>query len=328
MAGYLTFTAEGNPGDEVTLALIKRELDLQCIPYLTLPHRRKASPYRKLTQLTEYLKDSSSVLFCGGNLLQNETSNRSLAYYLYVIGSAKAHGIPVLFVSSGIGSIRGKIAGLFTKMSLSDTCFFGARTFFDYNQLQYSRIKQKIYMPDLCFTLPTTRAKKRDIFAYIPKTKNPEAEYALRNISSSLGISPIVIPLHHSYDYKACTRASKRLGAPIVTVGSYRELTEFLSKCRFTVSERLHGGIFSLLSHTPTFLLDSSLKCRALTDDIRYLCACLGIKPPIFYLSSLSLQKVKELGAQDSEFDIILNNLKLTAHSGLKRLCMLLKSNL
>ncbi len=323
LVGYFGY---GNPGDEVSLFLTKRELVRWKIPHRTFFADGTASAYRRLLSVRKYLADSSALLFCGGNLLQNETGNLSLIYYLYVIRAAIALGVPVFFSSGGIGKIRGAVANYITKEALRDVAFFGARTFFDYNQLQFARMKHKIYMPDVCFTLPQRVEKKRDIFAYIPKSRNKETEEKIRSISHSAHLTPIIIPFQSSCDLEICKAVSKALDAPIVTADSYQKLSGVLSACRFTVSERLHGGIFSLISHTPTFLPSECVKCRALVDDIKSLSRCLGITSPLYTIPSLREGKIKELGALDSEFDIILNNLRLSSRGGLSRLCELLKS--
>jgi polysaccharide pyruvyl transferase WcaK-like protein len=50
------------------------------------------------------------LIFGGGSLLQNATSNRSLLYYLTLIGTANRLGKPVVLLSQGIGPLNGNWA--------------------------------------------------------------------------------------------------------------------------------------------------------------------------------------------------------------------------
>ena len=317
IVGYFGY---GNMGDEVSLLIIKKHLDELCMPYHVLGGDKPTSPIFRLTSLRGALLESSAVLFCGGNLLQNETSNRSLFYYLYVTRLAKAMKIPVFFAGGGIGAIRGTSAKRQVEKALFGIDFFGARTPYDFESIRSFAIKRKIPMPDICFTLPSKSEKKRDVFAYIPKSRDTATEGKIKAIAQSRCLSPLIIPLDYSRDFKVCRDIGKRLGAPITVFNSSEELISKLSACRFTVSERLHGAIFSLLGHTPVFLSDRAEKCRALIDNIDWLSSAFGISSPLNPLFQLDSEKIKELGAHSSEFDVILNNLKSASFTGLSKL--------
>ncbi|MBQ4040198.1 MAG: polysaccharide pyruvyl transferase family protein, partial [Oscillospiraceae bacterium] len=64
----------------------------------------RISPFK----LRKLFKCSRVLLSGGGSLIQDETSSKSLWYYLYVISMAKKCGMKVMQIASGIGPVRKK----------------------------------------------------------------------------------------------------------------------------------------------------------------------------------------------------------------------------
>jgi polysaccharide pyruvyl transferase CsaB len=73
------------------------------------------------------IKKSEIVVFGGGTLLQNDTSMRSLWYYLWVLRLAKKYGKRVQLWANGIGRIRGKRARYATARALCGCELLGLR---------------------------------------------------------------------------------------------------------------------------------------------------------------------------------------------------------
>ena len=314
LVGYFGF---GNFGDETALSLIKEKLSLHRIKYQV--YAPSKSPGERLLGLKAALSKSRAVVFCGGNLLQNETSNLSLIYYLYIIALAKGMCIPTFFVASGIGKLTG-IGKTISRSALSGVDFFAARTIHDAGAA-IELGANPFVMPDVCFTLTEIKREKKPEFAYIPKKEDIALEVRLAKIARELSLSPSVIPMQHEYDFALCSRIAERMDSPLCVFYSTEELLEYLSQCHFTVSERLHGGIFSLIAHTPAFLYEKSEKCYAHIEYISLLAKDLCTASPILPISELSAKKIKELGAQSSEFSKILTYLKDSSDKGFIALC-------
>jgi len=87
-----------------------------------------------------------------------------------------------------------------------------------------------------------------------------------------------------------------------------------LVKCAFTISERLHGAIFSVISHTPTYLYDKSAKCKAFIDELSHRANTLGTQPVVLAISD----KNKKIGAKSSDFDALINSLREDIYVALK----------
>ena len=310
----------GNLGDELTLSIIRRELFSSGIKYKVLTARSRLATAARVPLLYGMIRESSAVLMCGGNLLQNETGNRSLFYYLHIIETAKRIGVPVLFASSGIGEIKGFRELKFTKNAICGIDFFGARTFEDFTFITELDMGVQISMPDVCFTLPEKRENKEAKFAYIPKGVREDELKKIEWISCKSGCTPIVIPFQPKCERGCAKRIARRLGAPLFELDSYEKISDLLSSCKFTVSDRLHGAILSLLSHTAAFLDSRQHKCRMLIEDIRLRSSHMKISPPLLPDTELCPEKIKELGAQGSEFDILLNGIKGEANAALSKL--------
>ena len=319
LVGYFGF---GNIGDDTALRVITGRLRVEGIEYTV--YGEGVGVYKRVFGITAALKGSRAVIFAGGNLLQNETSNRSLLYYLRIIALAHTMNVPVFFAASGIGALHG-VGMPLTSLVLPGVKFFGARTTHDTELAKALGINASLIMPDVCFTMPTQVREKKPELAYIPLREDKETERKIADIAGELSLSPTIIPLHYERDFAICKRIAVRLKARLSVFDSIDELMGMLSECRFTVSQRLHGAIFSILSHTTAFLCQSSEKCRALTADIRALSQHLGASSPLFAIHELNSEKIKELGAYGSEFDKLLNYLRKTSYDGLSMLCSALR---
>ena len=170
--GYFGF---GNLGDEACLEAFKNKVGGDRIDVLYFSGRQGAS-FSDLSRLND-LKDYLAVAFVGGNLLQNKTSKRSLYFYLSVIRAAKRQGVPVCFISSGIGEIYGARDTKATEKALGRVTFFGARTSKD---LEKSRSAQaSLIMPDLSF-LHSAEVAARRLMGCVKRTKGILTWYSKR----------------------------------------------------------------------------------------------------------------------------------------------------
>jgi hypothetical protein len=118
--------------------------------------------------------------------------------------------------------------------------------------------------------LPSRRKKKAagaHSFAYIPSGRASLSGEELLTIGKRRGLSPIAIILFPDQD-KHCLEEFTRLGITCYFPKSYERVGELLAKCAFTVTERLHGAIFSILNYTPCYVTPDSAKNRALLHEV------------------------------------------------------------
>ena len=117
MSGYYGFS---NVGDDAILESVKQAMERSGAPVelTVLSHdpeltRRqyglKAVDRFDPGKVFSALKETDLLLFGGGSLLQDVTSNRSLLYYLSIIRLAQLMGKPVMLYANGIGPVKQKI---------------------------------------------------------------------------------------------------------------------------------------------------------------------------------------------------------------------------
>jgi polysaccharide pyruvyl transferase CsaB len=100
------YYGHGNAGDEL---LCEKSLDLlsECFPKDSVFFGSKTNSFFAIFR-------SSKIIFGGGGVLQNETSTRSLIYYLSIIVLARFFRKKVMLLSQGIGPIHGNILKVIT----------------------------------------------------------------------------------------------------------------------------------------------------------------------------------------------------------------------
>ena len=313
LMGYFGYS---NLGDEVTLGAAKAALlkiGISSISVIAAGRGGTDGEVRFFNrsspiQLIEAIRGCDAFVLCGGNLLQNETSERSLIYYEWLIRTARALGKRVYMLSSGFGEVRGARGGALVKRGIKAALFCGCRTSYDLRVARLLGAKTAYLMPDLCFLLyngqPKNTRSSRKCFAYIPKRRGELSAEQLLQIGTACGMVPIVIFLYQGQDGENCHKYTD-LGISCYFPKSYEHIRTLLCTCAFSVTERLHGAVFSMLTHTPCYTLGSSLKLRALTAEVGS--RAKGILVPI---DSCAPDKIKEIGACDSDFLRVITDFK------------------
>ena len=316
VVGYI---GGGNIGDEVCFEVLRKKLTASAVCDVLEVARH---PLFELLKMKRRISKADAVVFCGGNLLQNETSNRSLYYYLKIIRIAKACGTKVIFASSGIGRIEGHRHLARTARALNGAvAFFGARTYNDALRVGAINGAKVISMPDLAFTISRDfRMVREDAFAYVPKTDTCRRGGLFNDAMGELYLREYVVPFFIKKDKRLAEAISRREGAELLITSEPEEILRLFGKCRFVVTERAHGAILALISGTPAFISDREQKATDLVDEISRRCKILGIKSPLYLTSELTVEKIKELGACRSEFKILLDNLRSDTEWGIKHL--------
>lgn len=320
--GYFGY---GNLGDEETLFSAVTALKKRGITDISLLSKRDASYSDKFPFIKKYdrtdareiiraVRSNDILILCGGNLMQNETSLRSLAYYEEVIRLAKRHGKRIYMLSSGFGEIHGTAAKILLKRGLRAADICGCRTHHDLETAKRYN-SASIIMPDFCFLLPSNdkAMDKASSFAWIISAEHRIPISDVEEIASSRGLRPIVISLFEEND-GSVEESIKKRGIAIVTPKSYEELSQILRDSAFSISERLHGAIFSILSHTPAYITAESEKNRALASEISSRKTGRDI---IYIYDKKDVIEKKEIGAVNSDFNYVIDSLKRDVNSAL-----------
>ena len=141
------------------------------------------------------------------------------------------------------------------------------------------------YLPDPVFSFRATSAKKERLaVCFLHGGRVPKGrEIAFYNLRA-LGYSLVFVPLFEREDAGVCRRYAAHYGA-LVYVKTAKELCSVLSRAALSISERLHGGIFSLLCHTPSFVLCEDAKSLGLARDAKAYCDERSLLCPILPFS-------------------------------------------
>ena len=314
LMGYFGYK---NLGDEETLkSAVKALVDigindislLSASRYNSASFRGKIYDRMNPMDIISAVNSNDIFIMCGGNLMQNETSTRSLIYYEQIIKLAKRRGKRVYMLSSGFGEIHGHLASLLLSKGIKSCDFCGCRTTEDLKIAKKYNNNVRI-MPDLCFLInDSPKSKERNkTFVWILSNKSSISIDDILHIAKERFLVPIAVNMFEDSDLYAATNARSN-NITVITPKSYQQLFEILSKSDFSISERLHGAIFSIISHTPTYLTNNSSKNRALLNEIFSRTEQNSIIHP--YSKNDVLRK-KEIGACDSDFNYVVNSFKL-----------------
>ena len=312
LLGYFGF---GNMGDEVSLQIAAEELFGRgfCKILVLTPEQNRSVSSPKVSffnrnspmAIFSALRQCDVLILPGGNLLQNETSNRSLFYYSSIILAGRVMKKRIYFLSSGFGEIKGKIASKITALCLNSAYFIGARTTLDLAAVKsLSKTKYARLMPDLCFILdcpPMPHQKSEESFSFIVSSASTPRGEDLTVIEKYTGLSAKIVIICEKEDFRKAEKLSLESEKRLLSPASKEELFDIISPSRFVISARLHGAVFSLISGKQVFLSCHSPKCRALVDEIEKRSEKMGIPSPIraYYGRNIA----KTLGVFISDYD-------------------------
>ena len=265
LVGYYGY---GNLGDEASREALRGRL-ADCEVTTLVAGKGAVGERNRYFSALSAIRQSGTVIFGGGNLFQDTSSSRSLRYYLALLSYAKARGCKTALLGGGIGELS---AAGENKMREALPLFdhLACRTLCD---IEYARRLGRegaiSYLPDPVFTLTAQKAKKeRLVVCFLHGGRAPKGrELALYNLCA-LGYSLVFVPLFAREDARLCRRYAARYGS-FRRVETTDEALALLREATLAISERLHGGVFSLLCHTPCYLLCEDGKSRGLAHDTK-----------------------------------------------------------
>lgn len=265
LVGYYGY---GNLGDEASREAISRVLpDCELLP-LVRRRTREGERHRYFSAFSA-IRDSGTVVFGGGNLFQDTSSSRSLRYYLTLLSYAKARGCRTVLLGGGIGDLSATgEEQMRSALPLFDHLACRTRDDMEYAR-RLGRTEELSYLPDPVFTLRAPVGKKEKlVVCFLHGGRTPKGRgLALYNLRT-LGYSLVFVPLFAKEDAHVCRRYAARYGS-FWRVKTADELLSLLRGASLSISERLHGGVFSLICHTPCYLLCEDRKSRGLAHDAK-----------------------------------------------------------
>lgn len=295
LLGYYGF---GNCGDDAILAGITSAL-LQtniCKIYVIVSNSCQNKGSGKIVYIKRYsllriinaLRSSAYFALGGGNLLQNETSSRSLWYYGFFFSLSSLFGCRRFIISGGIGALHGKRARHKVSQILKSADFVGMRTRADILASRLLGQSDAVYMPDPAFYYLYGCAEKNVPGAFSSATGEPfprrllavvprggEDLTGIKKLMRSLPrlseFSIIYILMFPEEDAKAAAELYDDFGGKIIRSTTPEGTVSLLTSAELTIASRLHGAIFSVCAGTPTVLLGPG-KRRNFAREIKLVC--------------------------------------------------------
>ena len=337
---------KGNAGDEAILKAILRQLQHidPDMPIFVLSHDPKA------TRLTHHVKAvhvfnpfsflpvmwrTKLYISGGGSLIQNQTSTRSLNYYLLSIRLAKMTGNRVLMYGCGIGPVNGEASRRRAARVIDrNVDAITLREDLSAAELQTMGVtRPEVYVTaDPALLLEPGLSGAVDGFL-MGNNIDPAGSYALfvlrdwpgfaqkkeafvraaDHVKKSYGLTPIFFALEPERDLPPSREVAKELGfaCPMLCApGDEKLIIGMMKKMRVVVSMRLHALIFASSVAAPLVAVSYDPKVTGFMhyigqkqcvyfEDVTAENLCALIDGAISQKSDYSVERLRTLAAQN-----------------------------
>lgn len=274
LCGYYGY---GNMGDEAALPLILKKCDRYSDRLIVMSKNpsvdrkkygvRCISRYAPLAFLRNFHRGDVLILG-GGNLLQNQTSRRSLAYYLTVCALARLKGGKIAVIRGGLGTIIGERSQKAVAKLLSDCQCLSFRTPDD---LHYARslsprcqaafsCDATLLTPELCedkALLSSKQAYCTVVFRSASKEVMKESIRMIKRFCRFHHCRIIFLIFHKEKDMAVTKKVAALFpNSRIIYTENPIEARRVIKNGICTLTLRLHAGYFSLIENTPCIFLN------------------------------------------------------------------------
>ena len=282
VSGYYGF---GNSGDEAILKSIIRdfkELDNNIKIIALSNNMAKTSEAYDITainrlnilDISKAIKNCDLFVSGGGSLLQDQTSTRSLLYYLFIIKIALYHKKKTMLYANGIGPINSKTNIKRVKDTIDKVDLITLREEYSMSILKeigVSKPRMVLTADPVLTTLPADRHiienifQKEDIPLNIPligvnirkwkRSGNLSEELALslEYLYKNYNLTPLFIAMSYE-DMEAIKHTAIRLKIPYKTLSQVyepEELIGIMGRLEVVLAMRLHTLVYSSIAITP-----------------------------------------------------------------------------
>ena len=269
--------------DSLLLEAIKkcrREYENAKISALTLGGSRDVDRFgvrcvsrRSPQAMAREIKRADLFVFGGGTLLQENTSRRSLAYYLSLLRFAQKNGVRCELWGNGMGEPRSDRSAALLARTLGECSYVGLR---DSSSVGLARrlcreFGQSFplisYEPDLAIARGRPDASRIEFLLnkYSSVTANPKGfavvsvhggagKGFLKSFSQSLlelrrqGRTLLFVPMFPKEDMKATKKLAESFGGVVAHSLSGRDVAGLMSRAREVCGMRLHTLVFAFVA--------------------------------------------------------------------------------
>lgn len=341
VSGYYGF---GNSGDEAILKSIVRDFKNFApnteITALSNSASKTGKDYGikainrlNIIDILKAIRNCDLFISGGGSLLQDQTSTRSLLYYLFIIKIALHYNKKVMLYANGIGPINSKSNAERVKRIVNRVSLITLREEYSYQLLKSVGIEGtevKITADPVLTTEPAGIEIVRSIFAkegisldnkYVgvnirkwPYAKNLDNELikSLIYLYEEYQLVPLFIPMSQE-DVVIMKRIASRLDIPynvLTNIYEPEELIGIMKQLVMVLAMRLHTLIYSSIAATPMIGLIYDPKIKGYLDYIGQPAAG-DVKSIESIMINIETDKImKDYDKEKNKLEIRMNELK------------------
>ncbi|MDR0863206.1 MAG: polysaccharide pyruvyl transferase CsaB [Oscillospiraceae bacterium] len=303
MSGYFGY---GNAGDEAILQAVHSAIEscaservkleitvLSRSPQATREMYGFTAVSRfNVLRVVRVLRRGDILVFGGGSLLQDQTSTRSLLYYVNIIRLAKLLGARVILYANGIGPVtrpanRRRVARVVSRADV-----ITLRDGVSARELRDMGVKNELIVTsDPVFATRPPDVTQRAA-SYLPSSpyvavsiresrENPDFPARVARLCDRIAAEQhreiLLVPMQHPADLAVSREVARLMTQPcsvLETRLSPSQLMEVFARADFAVAMRLHALIFSARAGTPAYGIDYDPKVAAYLDLLHL--PCLG----------------------------------------------------
>jgi polysaccharide pyruvyl transferase CsaB len=316
ISGYYGFENSGD--DAILLAILdnlrRYKSDVKILVLSKKPEETKkiygvdTADRFNFNEVLHAMKNSRVFLNGGGNLIQDESSTRSLMYYLATIYMAKKLGLKVMLYSNGIGAVSKKLNRLITSLVINKADMITLREEISLREIISLNIKRPKVMvtADPAFTLlpcdeqeaaallekEGIRRDKPLVGISIRKWKN--AQHYLKQIAQAAdymqeayAVQPVLIPMHYPHDVEISSDlAALMKHKPHIISNKYnvRQTLGIIGSMDMILGMRLHALIYGVSLQVPVIGLIYDPKVEGFLQYAK--------QPSAGYVESLDLDRL------------------------------------
>jgi len=279
LSGYYGFK---NSGDDALLMAILDDLrsqkrDIRTVVLSATPEETKriygvdSKNRSSIPDVLWAIKNSKMLISGGGSLIQDETSSKSLWYYLCVIKAAKKHGLKVMQLANGIGplnkDIDRKLAAKVINNNVDYITLRDVRSLEELRDIGVTEVETKV-TADPAMNLEC--ACEKDIMRIFSEENIPsdrklacisvrswknndenfedEMARALDYCVKKYNVYPLFVPMQYSKDYDISRRICDKMAQTGYIINKPRSVQEtigIIKNTSFVVAMRLHSLIYA-----------------------------------------------------------------------------------
>lgn len=226
------------------------------------------------------MRSARLFIYGGGNIIQDNTSTRSLLFYLGTIWLAKKMRLKVMFYANGIGPLNKNINKKFTKTIINKVNVITLREELSLRELQSLRIDKPRIILTADPALTVTASGHSDAGAIFEKegipSEGPFVGFSVRKcpghenyehekyeeviaqaadyMIERYGIKPVFIPMQYPVDVAIVENVVSKMkgkGYIIKNMYNFSQTLGVISKMEMLVGMRLHALIFAASQGIP-----------------------------------------------------------------------------